>query len=64
MRLQVGLLPIKAGWQVVRPAAFRSLAEVFKNNMYLDSLLLLFDGLWKVKAQYMVKEEKQHLLSS
>ena len=45
MRLQVGLLPIKAGWQVVRPLAFRSLAEVFKNNMYLDSLLLLFDGL-------------------
>ena len=29
--------------------------------MYLDSLLLLFDALWKVKAQYMVLEEKQNI---
>ena len=27
---------------------------VFKSNIYLDSLLLLFDDLWKVKAEYMV----------
>ena len=31
--------------------------------MYLDSLLLLFDALWKVKAQYMVLEEKQNIFS-
>ena len=29
--------------------------------MYLDSLLLLFDALWKVKAQYMLLEEKQNI---
>ena len=30
-----------------------SLAEAFK-NIFLDSLLLLFDGLQKGKAKYMV----------
>ena len=27
--------------------------------MFLDLLLLLFDGLYEVKTQYMVQEEKQ-----
>ena len=53
MWLQVGQLPIKAGWQDV-PLAFRSLAEAFKNNINLDSLLLLFDDLWKMKAQHLL----------
>ena len=30
------------------------LAEAFKNNIYLDLLLLLFDSLWKVKAECVV----------
>ena len=41
---QVWQLPIKAGWQDV-PLASRSLAETFKNNIFLNSLLLLFDDL-------------------
>ena len=41
--------PIKTGWQDV-PFP-RSLAEAFKNNIYYDSLLLLFDGLGKEKGQ-------------
>ena len=54
MWLQVEQLPVKAGWQDVL-LAFWPLAEEFKNNiMYLDSLLLLFDDLRKVKAGYMV----------
>ena len=40
----VGQITIKAGWQDVS-LAFRSLAEAFKNNIFLDSFLLLFDGL-------------------
>ena len=33
---------------------FPSPRKIFKSNIYLDSLLLLSDGLWKVKAEYMV----------
>ena len=30
-------------------------SQAFKNNIiHLDSLLLLFDGLWKVKGEYIV----------
>ena len=35
---------IKTRWQDV-PLESRSLAETFKNNKFLHSLLLLFDGL-------------------
>ena len=31
-----------------------------QNNNNNDSLLLLFDGLWKVKADYMVQEDKHN----
>ena len=41
---QVGQLPFKARWQDV-PLASRSLAKAFKDNIFLHSLLLLFDGL-------------------
>ena len=39
------------------------MAQSFKHNIFglYDSLLLLFDGLWKVKAEYMVLEEKRHI---
>ena len=53
MQQQVGQLYMKAEWHDV-PFTSRSLAEAFKSNKFLDSLLLLFDGLYKVKAQYMV----------
>ena len=49
--------PIKAVQPNV-PLASRSLAESFKNNIFLNSLLILFNGLQKVKAQYMAQEEK------
>ena len=55
--MQVGHLPIKAGWQDV-PLASRSFGEALKNNIFLDSLWLLFYGFWKVKAQPLVQEEK------
>ena len=51
--MQVGHLPIKAGWQDV-PLASRSLGEALKSNIFLDSLLLLFYGFWKVKVQPLV----------
>ena len=41
---QVGQSPIKARWQDVSLASW-ILAEAFKNNIFLDSLLLVFDGL-------------------
>ena len=51
-KLQSAHSLIKTGWQNI-PLAFRSLAEAFKNNIiYLDPLLLLFDGLWKMKAEF------------
>ena len=56
--LQNTHLSIKTGWQNI-PLAFRSLAKPFKNNIIcLDSLLLLFDSFWKMKAEYIVQEEK------
>ena len=36
---------------VARCSFPRSLTEAFKNNIYYDSLLLLFDGLGKEKGQ-------------
>ena len=48
-------------WVIRCSLVFRSLDQTFKNNIYLDSLLLLLDGLWK--AQYMVLEEKQNIFS-
>ena len=60
MRHQVGQSLIKSEQQDA-PLASWSLAEVFKNNIFLDSLLLLFDGLQKVKVQYMVQEEKHNI---
>ena len=51
--MQVGHLPIKAGWQDV-PLVSRSLGEALKSNIFLDSLLLLFYGFWKVKVQPLV----------
>ena len=54
--------PIKAGWQDVL-FAFRSLAEAFKDNINLDSLLLLYDGLWKEKGPiYGIEKQTLHLL--
>ena len=41
---QVEQLPIKSEYRDISFAS-RSLAEAFKNNKFLDSLLLLFDGL-------------------
>ena len=58
--MQVGHLPIKAGWQDV-PLASRSLGEALKSNIFLDSLLLLFYGFWKVKVQPLVQEEKHNI---
>ena len=50
---QVGQLPIKTRWQDI-PLASWSLAEGFKNKIFLDSFLLLFDGLQKKKVEYVV----------
>ena len=52
MRQQFGKLPNQAGWQDFS-LVLRLLPETFKYNIYLGSLLLLFAGLGKVKAQYM-----------
>ena len=54
---------MKVGWQDIL-LAFRFLAEALKNNiLYFDSLLLLLDGLWKNKAQYVVMEQKYNITS-
>ena len=49
---QMRQLLIKAKWKDI-PLMSWSLAEAFKNNIYLDSLLL-FDGLLKKKAKYVL----------
>ena len=61
MWLEVEQLNNKTVWQDFLLALWSS--EAFKDNTYLDSLLLLFDGLWNVKAQYMVFEEKHNKVS-
>ena len=54
----------RAGWQDF-PLVLRILFEAFENNIYLDSLLLLLDGLCKVKAQHVYgigRETKSFIL--
>ena len=72
MSLQVGQLPIKPGWQNVS-LVFDNLAKPFTqyyifnlnflkpSNSNNDSLLLLFDYLWKVRVEYMVQKEKHNI---
>ena len=46
-------MPIKAAWRDSVPA-FRHLAKPFKHNTIYLVFILLFDGVWKVTADYML----------